>query len=276
MTGETRDYGEKAEQHFTSAGQYLVKAQEACDAGGFDAFRKRFCPKLKRTRAYELLSIASGKKTVEDIRSAKRESMRRSRAAKAAAKSTTVVDSGAETVRLSGQEVDIEKLGPAAQAQLRKAMTVALPDVEQDADRPAFRHEIIKAITDAIDTVAGQEDLFSIVPALASVLATAITFTEPDLPDLQHRLRFLHEMMKLMEAGIRADADVGISEADLSLSDLLYRACGVRFSALFDPTIAPASAPDWWPPGQWQWVTDEEAETKQLAPDDGALRKEPA
>jgi hypothetical protein len=85
---------DKAEQHKATIGQLLVKANEACDKGGFNAFHARFCPQLGRSRAYELLQIASGKKTSEEIKSAKRESMKRSRAAKkAAAEVHNVVDS---------------------------------------------------------------------------------------------------------------------------------------------------------------------------------------
>ena len=39
-----------------------------CDKGGFNAFRKRHCPSLGKSRAYELLAIATGKKSIEQSR----------------------------------------------------------------------------------------------------------------------------------------------------------------------------------------------------------------
>jgi hypothetical protein len=73
---------EKAQQHYTSIAQHLAKAKETCDDGGFDAFRERFCPDLGRTRVYELLSIATNKKTVEQVRADTRARTARSRANK--------------------------------------------------------------------------------------------------------------------------------------------------------------------------------------------------
>jgi hypothetical protein len=84
---------EKAEQHRVAAGQLLAQAKEACDDSGFDAFRERFFPDLGRTRVYELLAIASGKKTPEEVRAASRERMVKHRAKKAEAPaSVTVTD----------------------------------------------------------------------------------------------------------------------------------------------------------------------------------------
>ena len=60
-------------------GQLLAKAKEACDAGGFTAFRRRFCPDLGKSRAHELLLIASGKKTIEEVKTATRERVKRGR-----------------------------------------------------------------------------------------------------------------------------------------------------------------------------------------------------
>jgi hypothetical protein len=72
----------KAEQHRDAIGQLLTQAKEACDESGFEAFRERFFPHLGRTRTYELLQIASGKKTIGDIRAATARRMKKHRAAK--------------------------------------------------------------------------------------------------------------------------------------------------------------------------------------------------
>ena len=60
----------------------LVKAREKCkDAGvSFKAFRKQYCPDLSRSRLYAILAIADGRKTVEEDRAEKRESVAKSRA----------------------------------------------------------------------------------------------------------------------------------------------------------------------------------------------------
>ena len=75
----------EVEQHKIAIRQMLTQVEEACDKGGFTAFRERFCPKLGKTRAHELLQIASGKKTIKDVRAATAGRMKKHRAAKKAA-----------------------------------------------------------------------------------------------------------------------------------------------------------------------------------------------
>ncbi len=99
-------YEDKAEQHKIAIGQLLVQAKEACDAGGFAAFRERFCPNLGKSRAYELLAIAAGKKTIEETKTATRERVQRHRAAKAAT-SVTVTDN--TTTEAADAEASAEK-----------------------------------------------------------------------------------------------------------------------------------------------------------------------
>jgi hypothetical protein len=89
---KARKSEEKAAQHYTSIAKLLVNAKQACDEGGFTAFREKFCPKLSQSRAYELLSIASSKKSVEEIRAAGRARVAKHRANKAA-DSVTVTES---------------------------------------------------------------------------------------------------------------------------------------------------------------------------------------
>ena len=73
---------EKAEQHYIAAFQLLEKAKEELDEGGFVAFKAKYCPNLSQSRAYELAAIATGKKSLEDIRTATRERVARHRAKK--------------------------------------------------------------------------------------------------------------------------------------------------------------------------------------------------
>jgi hypothetical protein len=69
----------KADDNWTTVTQLLAEAKVKCDAGGFKAFKERFCPDLSRSRIYELLQIGSGKKTLEESRAAKRKSVAKSR-----------------------------------------------------------------------------------------------------------------------------------------------------------------------------------------------------
>ena len=85
-------YGDRANQHTTSAAQHLARAKELCDDGGFEAFRKKFCPDLGKSRVYELLLIGNQKKSIEEVRADTRARTARSRAKKKAEASATVAD----------------------------------------------------------------------------------------------------------------------------------------------------------------------------------------
>jgi hypothetical protein len=89
-------YTEKSENHRITATQYLIEAKAACDEGGFQAFCERF--KIGRSRAYELVAIGTGKKTVTETRAATAERVRKHRE-KAATLSVTAVVMGAKINR---------------------------------------------------------------------------------------------------------------------------------------------------------------------------------
>lgn len=59
----------------------LVQARAKCKEAGesFEKFRKQYCPDLSRSRLYAVLAIADGRKTVEQDRAEKRESVAKSR-----------------------------------------------------------------------------------------------------------------------------------------------------------------------------------------------------
>jgi hypothetical protein len=60
----------------------LVQARTKCKEAGesFEKFRKQYCPDLSRSRLYAVLAIADGRKTVEQDRAEKRESVAKFRA----------------------------------------------------------------------------------------------------------------------------------------------------------------------------------------------------
>jgi len=66
-----RAYEAKASDMAVSIRELLAEAATYCDKGGFNAFRRKFCPSLGRSRAYELLAIASGKKSADETKAVK-------------------------------------------------------------------------------------------------------------------------------------------------------------------------------------------------------------
>jgi hypothetical protein len=101
---------EKAEQHYTTAGQLLAQVRELCDEDGFHAVREKFFPDLGRSRAYEILQVAAGKKSIEDIRAGTRERMRRHRASRAL--SVTVTDAPTTGIGQPAKEHKSRTLNP--------------------------------------------------------------------------------------------------------------------------------------------------------------------
>jgi hypothetical protein len=61
-----------ADDHVIAVNELLAEAKELCDSEGFNAFREKYCPTLGRSRAYAVLAIAAGKKTVEQDRAESR------------------------------------------------------------------------------------------------------------------------------------------------------------------------------------------------------------
>jgi hypothetical protein len=95
---------DKAEQHRIAIGQLLVQVKKACDAGGFTMFRERFCPNLGKSQAHELLQIASGKKTVEEVKAESRGRKAKQRAKnKAEGKSSVTVTDEVKKLILDGK-----------------------------------------------------------------------------------------------------------------------------------------------------------------------------
>jgi hypothetical protein len=101
--------------------EHLLKDAEAlCDANGFEAFKKTYCIELGKSRAYELLAIRDGRKTLEEIRSDTRKRVAKHRAAKSCNGQVDSVTS--LPVKVNGQAVDLGELGPAARAQIAEAI----------------------------------------------------------------------------------------------------------------------------------------------------------
>jgi hypothetical protein len=61
----------------------FAEAEELCDRGGFNAFREKFFPNLRKSRVYEWLAIASNRKSIEETKASTRERVAKHRANKA-------------------------------------------------------------------------------------------------------------------------------------------------------------------------------------------------
>ena len=69
---KARKCAEKVDQYYTTIGQHLAEAQRICDDVGFTAFREKFFPDLGKSRVYELLQIATNKKSIEQVKACTR------------------------------------------------------------------------------------------------------------------------------------------------------------------------------------------------------------
>jgi hypothetical protein len=131
----------RAEQHRISAGRYLALAAAACDEGGFEAFRERFCPTLGRSRTYELKAIAAGDKSLDEIKAATRErvaSLRARRTPSSVTSNVTDTPSDISAASKAGNGGD-----PTASAEVRKQFYAAQDDDHADgADRQLDRDDV--------------------------------------------------------------------------------------------------------------------------------------
>ena len=103
---------QKAAEKRAALEQALVEAHELCKAASedFKAFQQKYAPDYKRTRLYQILAIADGRKTAEGIREEEREKKRRQRAGRSVRDKSDVPDKVAEgeAALKSGEEGDTE------------------------------------------------------------------------------------------------------------------------------------------------------------------------
>jgi len=170
---KARKSEEQAQQHYTAAAKHLAEAQAACDETGFKAFQKKFFPDIGRSRAYELLAVVRGKKTLGEVKDSTRERQRRHRAKKAEQKSVTVTDSAAAT--------SVE--APKSEEPTKLSWSVAPPD---------------KGLRDFTDIVAG---LLQIAKK-----PSRFTKTSHSAEELRKLATFFTELARLKETDLKAAA----------------------------------------------------------------------
>jgi hypothetical protein len=150
---KARKSEEKAEQHRIAAGLLLERAIESCDAAGFDAFLKKFCPDLGRSRLCELKSIAAGKKSLDEVRADTRGRVAKHRASKAASVTALVTDAAAKTtdeVAASATKSNVTD-DAAASAETRKALYAVTDDDAGQADAEKAQ---IKELAEPVTLIA--------------------------------------------------------------------------------------------------------------------------
>jgi hypothetical protein len=115
----------KGDQHYVSAGQYLKTLQDTCpDQKSFLAL-VRDNLRLGKTRTFELLAIADGTKTAEEVRADR--AKRDTRAREKVKAKLSAVGGQTEQAVVSGNGTD-----PEASAELRKQQLAALEQDEQE------------------------------------------------------------------------------------------------------------------------------------------------
>ena len=111
--GAAKKARDKALDHELAAGLRLIEAREQTGAT-FPEFLRKFCPSLKKSRAYQLIAIAGGKTTVEAERTKTAERVRKHRAAKAEAPKAapteaTPTDSPLRNGQATGETAQVKK-----------------------------------------------------------------------------------------------------------------------------------------------------------------------
>jgi hypothetical protein len=151
---KTHKYSEKANQHRIAAAQLLAQARELCDGGGFDAFHSKFFPNLGRSRTYELLAIATGKKSVEETKAGTRERVARYRVSRTQV-SVTTADVTDDPGSREGEPAENQPFASGGEQSIeeRRALMVAL-DGEPEPDS-AVESEAVETTPDVIDSNNG-------------------------------------------------------------------------------------------------------------------------
>jgi hypothetical protein len=93
---EAREQTKLVDDHVIAVNKLITEAKELCDVGGFNAFQEKFFPNLKKSRVYELIAIATSKKSVEEAKASTRARVAKHRANKAEASVSVTVTEKSE------------------------------------------------------------------------------------------------------------------------------------------------------------------------------------
>ena len=173
--------------------QLLTQAKKRCDKSGFKAFREKFFPDLGKSRFYELLQVATDKRSLREIRAITRERVARHRAIKAAA-SVTVTENAASArgshgeTRLRGVAAAhrdarrVECIGQVKRA-IEEIMKIVSDLCFDDQDRRMVRHEHEPYLDGFIDERGARRFEPSRFAAIEPTLVTVGPQGNGDSPD---------------------------------------------------------------------------------------------
>ena len=104
----------KAAQKRAALEKALAEARELCKAAGqsFKEFQEKYAPEYTRSQLYQVLAIADGRTTVEDVREGNRERKRRQRAAEHSQRDGWHERPADGCCELCNKNVGVEKLVP--------------------------------------------------------------------------------------------------------------------------------------------------------------------
>ena len=129
-----------AVEHYKAAGLLLLNVSKQ-HPEGFTAFLTRSCAGLARSRAYELMQIAGGAKTAEQIRAATKKRVDRHRAKKQRPLQGAVTDGKPEDVaadKPEGIPADPLPMSERAFAEFRRAVDTSMPQMTPVIRRQAL------------------------------------------------------------------------------------------------------------------------------------------
>jgi len=225
----------KAQNNYDTITRLLVEAKAKCDRAGFRKFRAKYCPDLGRSRVYELLQIGSGKKTLEESRTAKRASVAKSRK-KGENESTTSDVADKPEVEPLPTAIGNVQPSTAAPAKSAEVEVVAEPDPDPEGktDAAAAPPAIVEITTE--QPPAGDDDTLVCVirrewlalEALTShTVAQVAQAIDPDIALLQEISGFIAALIAAKLAarfvgGATTGPDRSIP-ADLNVPGFLQR-----------------------------------------------------
>lgn len=188
--------GGKAVDMVDSIDHLLAEAEKCCDAEGFVAFKKTYCPELGQSRTYELLAIQDGRKTLDQIRAATRQRVAKHREAKRVTEKDSVTSNApATTIKLNGQSVKADDLGPAA----REKIIEALKETPQEsAEARKAQHA---AAEEQASTIPMPGPLSEPTPTIETIVHDAKAISENTYEEIMRliddRLSSLHTTEKI-------------------------------------------------------------------------------
>jgi hypothetical protein len=150
----------KGGDHVDTIDHLLAEAEKLCGTPeSFEQFKRQHCPKLSKSRAYELLAIRDGRKSPEDTRAATRARVAKHRAAKRGVTEADSVTSDVPTKIAVATPIN-EPEAPNASAEARKAQYAAADD-SAETKQPRLskeRQQKLQGLDDAARESIEDED----------------------------------------------------------------------------------------------------------------------